>query len=522
MKKTVNINLNSVSFIIDDDAFEILQAYLNKIEGYFKNSESQKEIMLDIESRVAELLGNKRSERKQIINLEDVQGIIAVMGNPEDYSDGQAQSDAPKEEYTAPKPKSTFGKKIYRDADQRVLGGVCSGLGYYLGIDRVWVRLLFVLVFLLGFGTSFLVYIIMWIIVPKAVTSSEKLEMRGEPVDFSNIGKAVQEEMDEVKKKFQDYKYEYKYNYKWDHNQAKQRWKQEFKETSNSIANTLGRLFRGIGGLIFLVLGVVFTSIFVGSYFWDASYVHINDVSLSQEQVEQMVSYIFPNPAQLTWVWYGIYGILGILAVWFLFSAIKLLFDLRMRTRWISMIFFLLFLTCTICLCIPLSSLIHAFSHKEQSTKVEVLKATPSKNLYLVQMPGHDNSSLDHKEHINNYEFIFDVHQMKLGYVPNISISESSDSLPHLIIKKQARGYDKLSAQKNMNHINFYYYQSNDTLYLDTYGIIEAPFRKQKINLELKIPKGYKVTYDEHVQDVYSIDVERNTSEEREQQVHSF
>lgn len=78
MKKTVNINLNSVSFIIDDDAFEILQTYLNKIEGYFKNSESQKEIMLDIESRVAELLGDKRSERKQIINLEDVQAIIAI------------------------------------------------------------------------------------------------------------------------------------------------------------------------------------------------------------------------------------------------------------------------------------------------------------------------------------------------------------------------------------------------------------------------------------------------------------
>lgn len=189
------------------------------------------------------------------------------LGNAEDYSDGQAQSDAPKEEYTAPKSRSTFGKKIYRDADQRVLGGVCSGLGYYLGIDRVWVRLLFVLVFLLGFGTSFLVYIIMWIIVPKAVTASEKLEMRGEPVDFSNIGKAVQEEMDEVKKKFNDYKYEYKYNYKWDHKQAKQHWKQEFKETSNSIANTLGRVFRGVGGLIFFGVGCCIYIHFCGQLF---------------------------------------------------------------------------------------------------------------------------------------------------------------------------------------------------------------------------------------------------------------
>lgn len=521
MKKTVNINLNSVSFIIDDDAFEVLQSYLNKIEGYFKNSESQKEIMMDIESRIAELLGNKISDRKHIVNLEDVQAIIAVMGNPEDYSDGQAQQNAPNEEYTAPKTRPMFGKKIYRDADQRVLGGVCSGLSYYLGIDRVWVRLLFVLIFLLGFGTSFLVYIIMWIIVPKAVTASEKLEMRGEPVDFNNIGKAVQEEMEEVKKKFNDYKYEYKHHYKWDFPHRKHYWKQEFKETGNSIANTLGRLFRGIIGLILLIFGVSFISLFLASFFWDASYININDVALNQEQVDQLVSYIFTDSSQLTWVWYGIYGILGILAVWFLFSAVKLLFDLRMRTRWISLSFFILFLACTICLCIPLSSLIHAFSHKEQSTKVDTLKATTSKNLYLVQMPGQDKN-LENKGHINNYEFIIDVHQMKLGYVPNISISESTDSVPHLSIVKEARGYDKATAQKNMNHINFYYYQSNDTLYLDTYGMIEAPFRKQKVNLELKMPKGYKVTYDEQVQDIYSIDVERNTSVEKEQQVHAF
>jgi len=193
MKKTFSVNLGNQVYYIDDDAYQRLQEYLNRIEGYFSDQKEREEIMNDIELRISELFNERLGAGKQVITLKDVETMIAVMGDPRVISGKDEEPRFSRERRTGP-------RRIYRDPDDRVIGGVCSGLGAYLGIDPVIVRILFVL--FLIFGIGFLVYIILWIVVPEARTTAQKLEMRGDSVNVSNIGNYFKDEFENVKRSF--------------------------------------------------------------------------------------------------------------------------------------------------------------------------------------------------------------------------------------------------------------------------------------------------------------------------------
>ncbi|MBN2518877.1 MAG: PspC domain-containing protein [Bacteroidales bacterium] len=197
MKTTITINLNNILFHIEEDAYEKLKTYLNSIEEYFKNIDERREIIVDIEARIAELFKEKLGKTKEVITDSDVEEIIKIIGNPEEIG-GTGQQSENKSEHE--KSYSKYSKRrIYRDPDNRILGGVCSGIGAYLNTDPVIVRVVFVLIFL-GFGIGLLIYILLWIVVPEAKTEAEKYEMRGESFNISNIGKNIKEEFENVKK----------------------------------------------------------------------------------------------------------------------------------------------------------------------------------------------------------------------------------------------------------------------------------------------------------------------------------
>ena len=195
MNKTVNINLGGMFFHIDEDAYQKLTRYFDAIKRSLSNSSGQDEIIKDIEMRVAELLTEKQKTDKHVVGLKDVDEVIAVMGQPEDY-----RIDDEETENTIPKYASTMSKKLYRDTENGMIGGVLAGLGHYFGIDKVWLRV-FLLIMIFAWGTGFLAYIILWIVMPAAITTAEKLEMTGEPVTISNIERKVREEYENVSDK---------------------------------------------------------------------------------------------------------------------------------------------------------------------------------------------------------------------------------------------------------------------------------------------------------------------------------
>ncbi|WP_317045341.1 PspC domain-containing protein [Formosa algae] len=187
MNKTVNINLAGTFFHIDEDAYQKLQRYLDAIKRSFTDSQGRSEILADIEARIAELFNERVKHDKQVISSKEVEDVIAIMGQPEDYLvDDEIFEDEPKA-----KPLFKASKKLYRDTSNSYIGGVASGLAHYLGIDSIWVRLIWVLLTFGSAGTFILIYILFWILVPEAVTTAEKLTMTGEPVNISNIEKKL-------------------------------------------------------------------------------------------------------------------------------------------------------------------------------------------------------------------------------------------------------------------------------------------------------------------------------------------
>jgi len=200
MNKIEYINLGGNPLAIDQDAYKVLKQYISSLKSYFGTSEYADEIIQDIEVRLAELIHESMKGRK-IANKKDVEYSINIMGLPEQFDSGHEEnqkSSMDSEKTTFKEQDRKYDKKLFRDPENKILGGVCSGLAAYFNIDDpIWVRLAFV-VFTVTGGAGVLIYIIMWIIMPKAKTSIDRLRMKGNPINFQNIENMVEESIDHI------------------------------------------------------------------------------------------------------------------------------------------------------------------------------------------------------------------------------------------------------------------------------------------------------------------------------------
>ncbi len=184
MKKNISINIGGIIFHIEEDGFDKLRAYLDSVNQYFSTFEDSKEIIDDIENRIAEIFLSKLSDGKQVISNEDVVELMSTMGTTQDFdatieaeSEGQTQKEkTQQQEQTSHEEEGSSSaepgaRKLYRDERRKVLGGVAAGIAHYFGIDPIWIRLLFIALFVNVFfgglsGAVFLTYLILWIVVP--------------------------------------------------------------------------------------------------------------------------------------------------------------------------------------------------------------------------------------------------------------------------------------------------------------------------------------------------------------------
>ena len=200
MKKTYNINLGGIVFHIDEDAYDLLDKYLSNLRIHFSKEEGAEEIVHDMELRISELFSERLGEKKQVITLTDVEEIIAQMGKPEEF----AEDDTTQESNTYNKEEKA-PKRLFRDPDNKVIGGVCSGIAAYFGWDVTILRIILIILALPIFTNGafiikgiVLFYVIAWIIIPEAKTATEKLSMKGMKVNVENIGKTVTDGFEKV------------------------------------------------------------------------------------------------------------------------------------------------------------------------------------------------------------------------------------------------------------------------------------------------------------------------------------
>lgn len=208
MNKIFNINLGGYPIVIDDDAYAHLTKYLATIQRHFTDSEGCEEIVYDIEVRMAELF--TETKKGAIIGKKEVEDVIKIMGRPEDFGAQPMEEAAYMDDAEGAQKKKRSrrkiktGKRLFRDPDEQILGGVASGIAAYFGIeDPLWIRILFLL-FLITGGVAVPAYILLWAIVPEATSASDKLAMRGEAATVSNIAKTIEEEIIDLKDKIND------------------------------------------------------------------------------------------------------------------------------------------------------------------------------------------------------------------------------------------------------------------------------------------------------------------------------
>jgi phage shock protein PspC (stress-responsive transcriptional regulator) len=211
MKKTISVNLGGRVFAIDEDAYSLLTEYLHDVKKYLKDDVSTEEVLNDIEQRMGELFTEWMQGNRQVVTKADVTRVTEILGKPESYDNQSETSSETNDNQSSNNSESsktsdvnTGRRKLFRDPENAFIGGVCTGLGKYFDINPLLFRLIFFLLFWLG-ASGILLYILCWIIVPEAKTSSQRLEMEGEDVTIDNIEKKVREEYQKAKTKVDDY-----------------------------------------------------------------------------------------------------------------------------------------------------------------------------------------------------------------------------------------------------------------------------------------------------------------------------
>lgn len=245
MNKILNINLGGYPFTIDDNAYEHLSSYLKTIHKHFKNSEGYEEITSDIETRIAELFQESLGNHS-IVTHKMVREAISIMGSPEEFGAEPIEETADYSNTSSgQKKKSDYktGKRLFRDSEEQVVGGVCSGIAAYFGIeDPLWVRLAFAAFIITG-GIGFPAYLILWAVIPEAKTSSDRLAMKGDPINVSNIAKTVEDGVEQFTDKITEI------TDSWDSSGKKKNFtggkdSTEFKQTLNEGMTFLGKNIR--------------------------------------------------------------------------------------------------------------------------------------------------------------------------------------------------------------------------------------------------------------------------------------
>ncbi|WP_298767045.1 PspC domain-containing protein [uncultured Polaribacter sp.] len=277
MNKTININLGGFFFHIDEAAYQKLKRYLESISRSLSNdSQGKNEIIADIEARISELLSEKITDARQVVNESDIEDIIGIMGQPEDYAEAEEGYSEASYSYETNKKS---GKKLFRDGDDKFLGGVASGIAHYFNIDVIWIRLAMLALFF-GAGVGIIVYLIFWILLPEAKTTAEKLQMEGEPVNIDNIEKKIREEFTNVSENVKDFANNASEKIKNGANEFSEKMSSNFpvkRKKNNGLQDfldTIGKIFlmffkiigKFIGIILVFVAAAVILSLIIGGF----------------------------------------------------------------------------------------------------------------------------------------------------------------------------------------------------------------------------------------------------------------
>jgi len=499
------MNLSGIIFHIEEDAYDKLNKYLSTIRSYFKDSDGRDEIMNDIESRIAEMLQEKVSKTKQAVLMMDVESVIAVMGKPEDFAgdNAHAEQSGPADHTTNDGSRRSYNgrrRRVFRDPDEKLLGGVCSGIANYFDFDPIWLRGAFAISFFV-FGSGFLLYIILWLIIPEAKTTAEKLEMRGEKVDVNNIGKAVNDEFEDFKKRMKGF----------GDDVSSPENRARVKSTARRVTEFAGDVFHNmvkvVGKIVavFLVfIGIVLTVGLLATIFGKGTinpfYGPGGSIRFSLYEFSAVV---LPADLSVELVVLGLILFLGVPFLMVIYNGIRFLFGIKQKNRIVKYTANILWL-CGVVLMFYIGSLIASdFSNQASHRQRVYIKQPQGNTLYLDAKFSGEEDEWDriHRyghRHINFGEWVLiskDDEKFRFGY-PVMDIVPSETDSFELVALRTANGYDRKDALNRAKNIEYSVTQNDSSISFNAFYDVKNvdKLRAQDLQLTLKVPVN-KVIY---------------------------
>ena len=486
MNKTVNINLANTLFHIDENAYNKMRRYLESVKRSFANTPGSDEILADIEARIAELFNEKLDNERQVVTEKEVDAVITLMGQPEDYMvDEDIFEDEPKSSRATSSNRKS--KKLYRDTEHKYVAGVSSGLSHYIGLDPIWVRILWIILTIGSTGGFILIYGLLWLLIPEAKTTAEKLDMRGEDVNISNIERKVKEGFDDVADRVKSVDYE--------------KMGDTVKKGGKTFFDTLGDIIlfcfkifgKFIGILLILIGGSTLIGLFIGL---------LSVGILDMFHVPGIDFYHLVNSSNLPiWVVSALaFFAIGIPFFFLLYLGLKILVGNLKSIGNIAKFSLLgLWLLSVILLIIfgVREAASHAYSGSTTS-EIELYLENAKDTVFLNLV----TSDYDRNEvmHMGNMIITHDDNGDKILLSEDVrfQIKKSKDSLFRMEIRKEANGGSFKKAKGIADGISYDYTIEGNTVYLNNYLTTPgySKFNDQEIRVHLYVPVGTILKYD--------------------------
>jgi phage shock protein PspC (stress-responsive transcriptional regulator) len=517
MNKTVTINISGIIFHIEEAAFDKLSKYLSTIKGYFSNADGGSEIMSDIEARIAEMLQSKTSAIKQVVLMSDVDYVMESMGKPEVFAADAQENNSNNNDYDAVDNNEPIKKRLYRDGDSKVLGGVCSGIGHYFGFDPVWLRIALALMLFFA-GTGILLYIILWIAIPEAKTTAEKLAMKGEKADINNISKAVKEEAEQLKKRMEKYGDEFK-------NMASGN-RDVPRNAIEKIVDFMGDVLINVGRVLLKILGVFLVIIGVLLFFGLFTTVFGMSFATGNFEVKEWIDMVLLDGKDFYIGLIGIAIFVGTPVIMMIYGGVKILFKVKYSNRWLNLFAGIIWL---IGFAMLLYVGIRTGQDFNKTAKVRENMTVVPKDVLILKMNEADinYSELQVSDEAEEGEEDFSVNRKHSNYMigkhndikyllgfARLNIIKSQTDKIELVVVKEANGSDKQIAKIRAQRISYNIVQHDSLLLFDNiFKVNDADkFRKQDITVILKLPVGKIVYLDKSLENlIYDLENITNT-----------
>ncbi len=483
MNKTISINLSGQVYQVDEPAYEKLKAYLEAVRKRYAASEGGQEIIADIESRIGEMFSERVNSRKAVITQDDVDEVTRIMGKPEEFETEETEDIFGEE-------KKKLSRRLFRNPDEKVVSGVCSGISAYLGVeDPLWIRLIFIVSLLFSFGTTLFIYIVMVLIVPDAKTASEKLQMRGEDINISNIEKTIKEDLQDLKTRIENI------NAKPGVEQAKN----IFEKIIGLLVEIVLFFFRFIGKLLAVVLIIGGTSVLIALAVAGLFPSMMDGILLSA-----LYPLIFSSKLLLFLAGSGLILLIGIPALSLVFAGFHLLLPSSKRIKGLGISMFGLWLV-GFGLVIFTGIKTALDFRLTESIQQEIPLAQPANDTIYLSLPAQDKLNKNFTIQLfDNGVFIPQNGKYIVLERVRLEIKKSPTDEFQLTQVIRARGQNTGAAQQRIENVSYLLEQNDSLLMIQEYFSFPSSenFRGQEIRLVLYVPEDKSVFIDENLSEL--------------------